>query len=121
MEAWLGSEVTPVCASLCLCFLPASQTAEMSDKCTPSAFLAGCYVPCDPGYPDDRLAIYLEDGGASILLTSRDLMVRAENLMPTGRSLQVRWEARVGKADQFGHSSRATHLPAFLAGVCHRL
>ena len=83
--------------------------------------LAGCYVPCDPGYPDDRLAIYLEDGGASILLTSRDLMVRAENLMPTGRSLQVRWEARVGKADQFGHSSRATHLPAFLAGVCHRL
>ena len=41
---------------------------------------AACYVPCDPGYPDDRLAIYLEDAQATVLLTEPAHRRRAETL-----------------------------------------
>ena len=39
-----------------------------TDPPLPRACAAG-YLPCDPNYPDDRLAIYLEDAHASVLLT----------------------------------------------------
>jgi non-ribosomal peptide synthetase component F len=29
----------------------------------------GCYVPLDPGFPADRLSIYLEDSDALALIT----------------------------------------------------
>jgi non-ribosomal peptide synthetase component F len=29
----------------------------------------GCYVPLDPGFPADRLSIYLEDSNALALIT----------------------------------------------------
>jgi non-ribosomal peptide synthetase component F len=44
----------------------------------------GCYLPCDPSYPDDRLQIYLEDGGAALVLAQATLMPRARALAPRG-------------------------------------
>jgi len=37
----------------------------------------GCYLPCDPSYPDDRLAVYLEDAKAALLLVQAHLAERA--------------------------------------------
>ena len=42
---------------------------------------AAGYLPCDPGYPDDRLGIYLEDAGANVLLTEPAHRQRAEGLV----------------------------------------
>jgi amino acid adenylation domain-containing protein len=36
----------------------------------------GAYVPLDPVYPQDRLALLLEDSGASVLLTHSDLAAK---------------------------------------------
>jgi len=41
----------------------------------------GCYLPCDPSYPDDRLAVYVEDGKAVAVLTQAHLSERAEALV----------------------------------------
>ena len=41
----------------------------------------GCYLPCDPAYPDDRLAVYLEDGGAKVMLVQAHLSSRAEAMV----------------------------------------
>jgi len=40
----------------------------------------GAYLPCDPSYPDDRLTIYLEDGGAMVVLTQAEHVERAKTL-----------------------------------------
>ena len=37
----------------------------------------GCYLPLDPSYPDDRLAIYLEDSGARTMLVQEGIKDRA--------------------------------------------
>jgi non-ribosomal peptide synthetase component F len=44
----------------------------------------GCYLSCDPTYPDDRLAIYLEDGGATVVLVQEKDMKRAESMVLDG-------------------------------------
>jgi non-ribosomal peptide synthetase component F len=41
-------------------------------------------VPCDPGYPDDRLTIYLEDAQAPVLLTELAHQQRANSLAGHG-------------------------------------
>jgi non-ribosomal peptide synthetase component F len=41
----------------------------------------GCYLPCDPSYPDDRLEVYLEDAKAALLLTNLQHLVRAKNMV----------------------------------------
>ena len=41
----------------------------------------GCYLPCDPSYPDDRLAIYLEDGGAKVVLVQAQHATRAQSMV----------------------------------------
>ena len=41
----------------------------------------GCYLPCDPSYPDDRLAIYLEDGGAKLMLVQPEHAARAKSII----------------------------------------
>lgn len=52
--------------------------------------LAAGYLPCDPDYPDDRLAIYLEDAHASVLLTQAEHLQRAQALVgPECRVLDV--------------------------------
>ena len=45
---------------------------------------AACYLPCDPSYPDDRLAVYLEDAGAAALVTTAAQARRAERLVCAG-------------------------------------
>lgn len=48
----------------------------------------GVYLPCDPQYPDDRLAIYLEDGHAAIVLVgTEEHKERAEGLAPEGTNV----------------------------------
>ena len=42
----------------------------------------GCYLPCDPEYPDDRLQIYLEDGKAKVVLTQTQYTDRAGSMVP---------------------------------------
>lgn len=49
----------------------------------------GCYVPLDPAYPDDRLAIYLEDAASTALLTTADHAERAAALAGSSSTLQV--------------------------------
>jgi len=44
----------------------------------------GCYLPCDPSYPDDRLAIYLEDGRAKVVLVQAWNMLRAQAMVEPG-------------------------------------
>ena len=41
----------------------------------------GCYLPCDPSYPDDRLAIYLEDGAAKAVFVQTEHITRAKALV----------------------------------------
>jgi non-ribosomal peptide synthetase component F len=44
----------------------------------------GCYLPCDPSYPDDRLSIYLEDGKALVVLTQAAHMDRGRTMVGSG-------------------------------------
>lgn len=54
-----------------------------------NSFAAG-YLPCDPNYPDDRLAIYLEDANATVLLTEPQHYERGQGLVgPTCPVLNV--------------------------------
>ncbi len=39
----------------------------------------GAYVPIDPAYPEDRIQYILEDSGASLLLTQRQLLDKVNN------------------------------------------
>jgi len=41
----------------------------------------GCYLPCDPSYPDDRLAVYLEDAKAAMMMVQAAHVQRAETLV----------------------------------------
>jgi non-ribosomal peptide synthetase component F len=41
----------------------------------------GCFLPCDPSYPDDRLAIYLEDGKALVVLAQAQHVDRATSMV----------------------------------------
>jgi amino acid adenylation domain-containing protein len=41
----------------------------------------GCYLPCDPTYPDDLLKTSLEDGKAMVLLTQKAHFERASTLV----------------------------------------
>jgi natural product biosynthesis luciferase-like monooxygenase protein len=49
----------------------------------------GAYVPVDPGYPADRVALYVQDSGARVVITTSDL---AERLPATSAAL-VRLDA----------------------------
>ena len=44
----------------------------------------GCYLPCDPSYPDDRLSVYLEDGNAFLVLASLKHAERAKSMVGDG-------------------------------------
>jgi non-ribosomal peptide synthetase component F len=51
--------------------------------CILAVFKAGgCYLPCDPAYPDDRLSVYLEDGDALLVLVKTEHAGRAKSLVP---------------------------------------
>jgi non-ribosomal peptide synthetase component F len=41
----------------------------------------GYFLPCDPDYPDDRLAIYLEDGKALVTLVHGPTVARAKEMV----------------------------------------
>jgi non-ribosomal peptide synthetase component F len=41
----------------------------------------GYFLPCDPDYPDDRLAIYLEDGKALVTLVHGPTIARAKEMV----------------------------------------
>ena len=43
-----------------------------------------CYLPCDPAYPDDRIAIYLEDGVAEVVLVQAHHEARAQAMVGQG-------------------------------------
>ena len=51
-------------------------------------------MPCDPGYPDDRLQVYLEDGSAAVLVTTAVHGARAARLAPPSKAMQVGAGAR---------------------------
>ncbi|HVH11541.1 MAG TPA: amino acid adenylation domain-containing protein, partial [Longimicrobium sp.] len=77
----------------------------------------GAYVPLDPGYPAERLAFMLEDGGVSVLLTERGL----RDGLPVPASVSV-IDVRAAEADAVDESaenpeSRAT--PQSLAYVIY--
>jgi rhizoxin biosynthesis, polyketide synthase / nonribosomal peptide synthetase RhiB len=41
----------------------------------------GCYLPCDPSYPDERLKMYLEDGGTAVVIVDPKHAQRAKELV----------------------------------------
>jgi len=47
----------------------------------------GCYLPCDPSYPDERLAVYLEDGAAHVVLVQSQQAERAASMVVAGVSV----------------------------------
>ena len=47
----------------------------------------GCYLPCDPSYPDDRLSVYLEDGNALLVLARDEHADRAKAMVPANISV----------------------------------
>ena len=49
----------------------------------------GCYLPCDPSYPDDRLAIYLEDSKAKVVLAQTHHMGRAHGMIDSSEGVRV--------------------------------
>jgi non-ribosomal peptide synthetase component F len=49
----------------------------------------GCYLGCDPEYPDDRLAAYLADAGAATVLAQAALAPRARALAPAACVLDI--------------------------------
>ena len=50
----------------------------------------GCYLPCDPSYPDERLSVYVEDAGSSLLLTEPAHVDRATAMAASsGRSVGI--------------------------------
>ena len=51
----------------------------------------GCYVPLDPDYPDDRLAGYVADSEAAVVLTQRAHAGRAALLADGTAGRQVSW------------------------------
>ena len=64
-----------------------------------AVMIAGAaYVPLDPRHPKERLEAVLEDAGATLLLTSRDLGLRTQ--------------AKVIRVDHIAQSPATTHLPA---------
>jgi len=77
---------------------------------------AACYLPCDPSYPDDRLAMYLEDAGASVLLTVAKEHERAEALVPgTCRVLDIAAAAAAAAAASQGAPD--AHRPTSCTGA----
>jgi natural product biosynthesis luciferase-like monooxygenase protein len=71
------------------------------------------YVPLDPAYPDDRIALYVEDSGADIIVTSRALAGR----LPAGKAerLIIDSDPRIdaaptGPSDGTGRGRDAAYL-----------
>ena len=75
----------------------------------------GAYVPLDPGYPADRIAHYLEDSGAPIVLTRSDVADRLPECSAT--HLLVDADPRIAAAPTGPVASRAT--PENLAYVIY--
>lgn len=55
----------------------------------------GAYVPMDPAYPAERLALYLSDSGARVVVTRSDV---AHTLPPTAQTLTLDTDARLADA-----------------------
>jgi non-ribosomal peptide synthetase component F len=72
------------------------------------------YVPLDPMYPKDRLAYMLEDTGAPVLVTQREMIERLPDHTATIVELDSAWEA-VAKESEANLASRAaTESPAYV-------
>jgi len=65
----------------------------------------GCYLPCDPAYPDDRLAVYLEDAAAHVVLVQSQHADRARGMI--GANVPI-----VDVADQVNSGSSAALVPS---------
>ena len=75
----------------------------------------GAYVPMDPTYPTDRIALFIEDSGASVIVTQAGL---AATLPVNGAQLLcLDADARLGSADMANPETGVT--PADLAYVIY--
>lgn len=68
---------------------------------------AGCvYVPCDPAYPEDRLAMYIEDSKAHAVLTTTDLKGKALGLVgDTGAAVLLIPDPRTASSGKVAKST----------------
>ncbi|WP_161965933.1 non-ribosomal peptide synthetase [Steroidobacter cummioxidans] len=63
----------------------------------------GAYVPLDPGYPIDRLRYMLEDAGASIVLTQKEL----RSALPTMSAELIVLDANPAKIERYAKENLA--------------
>ena len=70
----------------------------------------GAYVPIDPRYPEERIALMLEDSGAGVVLTSQGLAWRISGKAVRSVCLDGDWESirRLGgsRAEQDAYTAR---------------
>jgi amino acid adenylation domain-containing protein len=67
--------VPDTCVGLCL-----PRSVEMAVAVLATLRAGGAYVPFDPAYPDERLALMAEDSALRVLLTTRELAPRFARL-----------------------------------------
>ncbi len=69
----------------------------------------GCYLPLDPAYPRDRLALLLADGGPAVLVTEAGLLPLLPELpVPAPQILCIDREIPASGADVLDHASEET-------------
>ncbi|MET0623242.1 MAG: amino acid adenylation domain-containing protein, partial [Pyrinomonadaceae bacterium] len=68
----------------------------------------GAYLPLDPEYPADRLRFMLEDAGATVLVTRRNLVERLPRTPARVFCLDAEGEATAGKYEPVAHTASVT-------------
>jgi non-ribosomal peptide synthetase component F len=72
----------------------------------------GCYLPCDPSYPDDRLEVYLEDAKAALVLAGPHHLPRAKAMV--GEDVPVVDVSSIGDAGTAAVRSPGPEDPAYI-------
>jgi len=75
----------------------------------------GCYLPCDPSYPDARLSVYLDDGSAHVVMVDAQHSERVRGMVASGvRIVRVDVEQAGGQGRQIDLVRACAEDPAYM-------